>query len=203
MSYWKQSTVFLITTSLKYAKFSLYVCILTLGLNTAFAKDIAEHWEDFSNTSIQKPGHGNSSVVIFRPKDSINGPAVNVFIDGEYQASLLPEAYTQAPVCGGIHHMTVAYTNILTRYREKKIIGKKINPQTDQISYYRIVSNSDKSMRLEEVSSEQALKSIKKLSIRQNHTIPRISQRNCDKPGQNVKSSGHPVSSVLSIPTKY
>lgn len=171
-----------IATIVKYAKFSLYILIISLGLNVAFAKNIAEHWEDFTNTSIQPPQQGVSSIVVFRPKDSINGPAVNIFIDGEYQASLLPEAYTQASVCGGEHRLTVAYTNILTRYKEKKIIGKKINPQANQLSYYRIVSNSDKSMSLEEIPPSQALANIKKLSIHQNHTISRISQRHCDKP---------------------
>lgn len=188
-----------IDTLVKYTKFSLSIIVLILSFSTIFAQDVLEEWKDFRSTSIQAPKKGTSSIVIFRPKDTISGPAVNIFIDGEYQASLLPDAYTQAPICAGVHHLSIAYTNILTQYKEKKTIGQKINPQVNLVSYYRLVSLSDKSMHLEELTSSQALEGIKKLSTRQNHTIPRISQRNCDKSGRNSKSLGYPVSATSSI----
>jgi len=165
----------------------------------SFAQDVFEEWEDFKDTSIQEAEQNLSSIVIFRPKDTINGPAVNIFIDGEYQASLLPDAYTQAPVCPSMHHLSVAYTNILTHYKEKKVIGQKIVPQKGRVSFFRIISLDDKSMRLEELNSKQGLEGIKKLTVRQNHTVPRISSPQCEDFSSNAKHTGRPVSFVTSI----
>jgi len=172
-------------TYLRVLLFSLI--LLALSFNVASAQDVVEEWEDFKDTSIQEAEQNLSSIVIFRPKDSINGPAVNIFIDGEYQASLLPDAYTQASVCAGAHHLTVSYTNILTHYKEKEVIGQKVSLQKAKVGYFRIVSFKDRSMKLEELPATQAQEEIKKLTNRQNHTIPRVNKRICSKPANKIK----------------
>jgi hypothetical protein len=184
-------------TYLRVFLFSLI--LLALSFNVASAQDVIEEWEDFKDTSVQQAEQNLSSIVIFRPKDSINGPAVNIFIDGEYQASLLPDAYTQASVCAGAHHLTVSYTNILTHYKEKKVIGQKIVPQKGRVSFFRIISLDDKSMRLEQLNPKQGIEGIKNLTVRQNHTVPRISHPRCKDFTSNAKNTARPISFVTPI----
>jgi len=183
----KQSSTYLRDTLVHATKFSLSTFLLASCFGFVAAQDVIEEWKDFKDTTVQQAEQNLSSIVIFRPKDSIGGPAVNIFIDGEYQSSLLPDAYTQASVCAGVHHLSIAHTNILTQYKEKKVIGQKINSPKAKVSYFRIVSLKDKSMKLEELPATQAQEEIKKLTNKQNHTIPRVSKRICSKPAHQIK----------------
>jgi hypothetical protein len=183
----KQSSIYSHEPLIHATKLALSTFILASCFNFAVAQDVIEEWKDFKDTSVQQAEQNLSSIVIFRPKDTINGPAVNIFIDGEYQSSLLPDAYTQASICAGVHHLSIAHTNILTRYKEKEVIGQKISPQKAKVSYFRIISLKDKSMKLEELHEVKAQEEIKKLTNRQNHTIPRVSKRICSKPANQIK----------------
>ena len=74
-----------------------------------------EQWDEFIEENVSVPDKKLSNIVIYRAAE-LKGTAVNVFIDGEYHASLLPGAYTQAIVCPGVHRITMSYTNRITSY---------------------------------------------------------------------------------------
>lgn len=179
------------------SKFPLWFLIAALGFNIAFAKEstvsqvidknagsgknITEDWRNFRETSVEPPKRGTSSVVVFRPLNKVKGPAVNVYIDGEYQSSLLPGAYTQAKLCPGSHRLKVAYTNILTRYKEKRNAGQKSLLDAEEIAYYEIVTDKMSKLKLNALSEADALKLIRKLPPRQHHTITRVNKPQCSE----------------------
>lgn len=142
---------------------------------------IVEEWKHFSDTNIKEPSQGLSSVVVFRPLDYVQGPAVNLYIDGEYQASLLPGAYTQTSFCPGNHRFSVAYTNVLTKYKAKKRIGQKGFFSENKITYFQIDQDSKENLSIQLLSEAKALELIKKLPPRQRHTISRLNKRECPK----------------------
>ncbi len=158
---------------------------------------IIESWKNFGETDIKTPSHNLSSVVFFRPLDSIKGPAVNIYINGEYQASLLAGAYTQKSLCPGSHHFSLAYTNVLTKYKEKKRIGYKSTLTANKISYYKVDKDHNQKPRVQELSETNALALIKKLPSRQRHTISRVSKRECSQ-GKGIEET---TVSILPIDT--
>ena len=153
----------------------------SIDKNAGSGTGIIEDWQNFSDTDIKKPSNGLSRVVVFRPLDSVKGSAVNLYIDGEYQASLLAGAYTQRSFCPGTHHFSVAYTNVLTKYKEKKRVDYKSTFAGNKISYYKIDKDNKQKPVIRELSEKKALALIKKLPPRQQHTISRHNKRECPK----------------------
>ena len=153
----------------------------SIDKNAESGSSIIEEWKNFSDTDIKKPSNNLSSVVVFRPLDSVNGPAVNIYIDGEYQSSLLAGAYTQRSLCPGSHYYSLAYTNVLNKYKEKKRVSYKSSLTANKISYYKIDKDNKNKLRMQELSENSALALIKKLPPRQHHTISRINKRECSQ----------------------
>lgn len=151
----------------------------TVEKSARSGQGIIEKWKNFSDTDIKEPSEGLSSIVVFRPLDSVNGPAVNLYIDNEYQASLLAGAYTQTSFCPGTHRFSIAYTNVLSKYKEKVKRGQKSIFHANEITYYKIVQDSKQKLRIKALSEEKALALIKKLPPRQRHTISRLNKREC------------------------
>lgn len=174
---------------MNYKKFLLFLFIsLAAGFSFANAESPLEQWTDVKKSSMQQAEQNLSSVIIYRPKSVSSDLAINIYIDGEYQASLLSGSFTQAVICPGNHNFTIAYTNILTKYKEKKIIGQKFFTKAKRLIYLSVVSSKDKTIHLEKLSSSEASEGIKKLNTIQNHTITRVAKRNCNKPARHLKS---------------
>lgn len=141
---------------------------------------VIEHWENFEDLDIKQPDKGLTSIVFFRPVEHTKGPSVNVYIDGEYHASILPGAYTQLSLCPGTHHFSVAYTNVLTKYKAKKRVDHKNNFKKHQIVYYELTQGKNRPL-IRQMEEKKALSLIKKLPPRQKHTISRVSKRRCEQ----------------------
>lgn len=148
------------------------------GVTDRSTSDILEEWDKFILESVTVPDKKLSSIVIYRPLES-KGRAVNVYIDGEYHASLLPGAYTQAMVCPGNHKIVTAYTNPATRYREKKKQGKTVALKSALISFYRVTNPSSHGVTLLPMSKKEVTSIFTDKPRRQYHTISRVSRKSC------------------------
>jgi len=152
------------------------------GLRLLHAESPIEEWTNFKKSFLRETEQDLSSVVVYRPENFSKNRAINVYIDGEYQASLLPGAFTQAVVCPGRHNLVIVYTNISTEYREKKMIGQEFDTKGNRSIFLHIAPAEEGKIRLDQLSSSQATEDIEKLDLLQNHTLSRISKRNCDQP---------------------
>ena len=146
-----------------------------------FTSNSIEAWDESIRENITIPDNKLSSMVIYRPS-ALKGRAMNIYIDGEYQASLLPGAYTQAIVCPGNHHVVTAYTNPATHYREKKKQGERIALKADSLSFYQITDHPAHGLRLLPLTKEEATSLFADKTLRRSHTIPRLGRKACLQP---------------------
>lgn len=137
-----------------------------------------EEWDESIRENVTIPDKRLSSLVIYRPS-ALKGRAINVYIDGEYQASLLPGAYTQAMVCPGNHHVVTAYTNPATRYREKKKQGKSIGLKASFVSFYQVTNHPAHGLTLLPLSKEEASSLFEENPPKKSHTISRLDRKAC------------------------
>ena len=145
-----------------------------------------EAWNEFIPENVTIPEKRLSSLVIYRPS-ALKGRAINVYIDGEYQASLLPGAYTQAMVCPGNHHAVTAYTNPATRYQEKKKQGKSIGLKASVVSFYQVTNHPVHGLTLLPLSKEEASSLFEENPPKKSHTISRLDRKACLQPDLTAK----------------
>ena len=169
---------------MKAFKSCVIVCIFVLSSVLLSAQ--TENWENFSDQKVSNTPQSLSTIIIVRPAD-IQGKAINIFVDGEYVSSLLSNAYTQELVCPGTHRIKVAYTNISTRYKEKRSAGQSVTFNVGKKHFYRIVSAGGK-LQLQPLSEQERVTFFKKYPKKQNHTISRLNKKKCSQPSNTNKT---------------
>lgn len=62
--------------------------------------EVREHWSKYTSDSLntQQLGEQEALAVLYRPTN-LQGPAINVYINGRYQASIIDSGYTPIQVC--------------------------------------------------------------------------------------------------------
>lgn len=130
-------------------------------------------WTDTKNVGYSDTvPEGRASVVIYRPADAIEGATVNVYINGEYLASLQPNAYRQENVCSANQRLFAEFTQQDPAYREKATKGQYYNLPENHVAFFKIVNQNGKPA-LAQVSEDVAKEELKNVK-RQNHTLPRV-----------------------------
>ncbi|MFV2030286.1 MULTISPECIES: OmpA family protein [Neisseria] len=117
---------------------------------------------------------GRSSVVFYRSSDAIDGPTVNIYVNGEYLGSLQPNAYRQETVCAQNQRFHADFTNQDRAYRKKADLGDYYNLPEAAVSFFKITNNNGQPA-LEPVTPEQAEADLKGVQ-QQNHTLSRVSK---------------------------
>ncbi len=161
------------------------VIVFIFLLSSVLLSAQTENWNNFSDKKVVNTTQSLSSIVILRPTD-IQGKAINIFVDGEYISSLLPGAYTQELVCPGTHRIKVAYTNITTRYKEKRSAGQRETFNAGKKHFYRIVYVGSK-LQLQPLSEQERATFFTKHPKKQNHTISRFNKKKCYQPSNTKK----------------
>jgi hypothetical protein len=156
----------------------LVVAVETIGTTLLFAK--IEHWNDFGDMKVSEHTGTKDTMpalVIVRPA-TLEGSAVNVYVDGEYLTSLLPGAYTIERICPGKHRISLAYTDVQRRYREKRVGGKFFVFKPDR-TYYIGIEREGTQLNSRVLSLQEAKQVSRDYTRKQTHTISRISKRKC------------------------
>ena len=159
--------------------FSLLFVLTVFSTSTLFSK--IEHWDTFEDEDISEYYTKSEipEMIIARP-ESIKGRAINVYVDGEYVTSLLPGAYTVELVCPGKHRIKLAYTNVLTRYKEKQQGGQYFTFKPKKKYHFRILKKG-KSLLVKPLTSKEIEELKDHYTKKQHHTISRLSKRKCIK----------------------
>jgi len=168
--------------------FSFWVACLLLFSAEGKAQESAkaEVRDQFIQENVTIPDKELSSMVIYRAAE-LKGRAINIYIDGEYQASLLSGSYTQAIVCPGIHHVVTAFTNPATHYKEKKKQGKKIGLKASVVSFFQVINHPAHGLTLLPLSREKASSLFEDNSPRKSHTISRLGRKACQQSDLSAK----------------
>ena len=166
-------------------KHTLVLCLVSLSITTLFAK--VERWDTFAKEKAQEQqvSTRTAQIVIVRP-ENVSGKAINIYIDGEYVSSLLPGAYTEELVCSGRHRVNLAYTNIATRYKEKRTGGDLIDFKSGEKNLYAITKENGK-LRFKHYPKQDIPSLLTHYTKRQAHTISRLSKRKCTQPSKSTR----------------
>ncbi|NEN75768.1 OmpA family protein [Pelistega sp. NLN82] len=140
-----------------------------------------EKWHNFATSSVdtQQLGENQSQVVFFR-QDDIQGPAVNVYINGNYQASLLPNAFTPVTVCSAKTLLTSSFsTNTAFGNRTQ---GVNYTLPVGQTTYVKVIQDQRGQLTFVRVNEQEAKAAISQLP-KENQTLSRVpTPEQCGEP---------------------
>jgi hypothetical protein len=115
------------------------------------------------------------------PNDLANGELkpVNIYVDGAYLASLLPNASAQTLVCPGAHRISGLANRQEVALSEKNQQQINVQMASGGVHYYAAQVEAGQVIRLQSVAAETALSDMQQLP-RQVHTISRTAPLQCD-----------------------
>ena len=140
---------------------------------------LAEQWQTFgapvpANESVTP---GWAGAIFYRPAGA-GGPAANIYVNGEYLASLLPGGYRYAELCPYNQRLASAYTGQDPAYNIKAGAGEFYDLPKGYVSFFRVV-DSGMGPSLQAVNRATAGRDLGLLR-EQVHTLPRLEQnRSC------------------------
>lgn len=132
-----------------------------------------ERW--LKNTSdffgAQKLDERKSQVIFYREAGAIEGPAVNIYIDGAYHASLLENHYKKIELCAQTHLFSTAFSS-RTGFADKER-GIYFTLPSKQSSFIKITHDANGQPAFERVDAQTGKKAILRLPT-QEQTLSRV-----------------------------
>lgn len=129
-----------------------------------------EKWENFSAQKINKNLNAEQSLVVFyRPLNSTN-PAVDIYVNREYQTSLLNGGVSAITLCHNNNLISMSYTS--NTHFGNRTKGTQFTAPAQQISYVKLDTSSSKEPTFIFVPAEQAEKEMQGLKY-QSHVLSR------------------------------
>lgn len=120
------------------------------------------------------------SVVFFRDAGASarSRQSVNVYINGQYQASLVDNNFSEYALCPGQHSLVVAINDAQQRYAAKQqrtnfVVG------SEPIQYFRVSEDAAGQVRVVPATAAAAQAAVPSLRTRQAHTISRVTRTGC------------------------
>lgn len=149
------------------------------GTRTHDGKTVRENWENYSGEplSTAQLSEREALAVLYRPSD-LAGPAVNVYINGRYQASLLNEGYTPVAVCAEKSLFAASYTT--NQGFGNRTQGVTYALPAQEKTFVRVTQNAAGEPIFERVSEEQAAAEMP-FKNKVTQTLSRVSS-SCDQP---------------------
>lgn len=120
------------------------------------------------------------AVVIYR--EAVGGARaqapINIYVNGEYQASLVGAAYTEQALCPGSHRLQAAFDDAQHRYAGKQG-GSTYAIGSEPVQYFRVAEDGARQAAIIPVSADAAQASASSLQTLQQHTIARVVNDGC------------------------
>ncbi len=157
--------------------FALSGCVS--GVSSSTGK--LERWTTFDGKtiSLKKMGVNQATVYFYREENAFTGPAVNVFVDGDYLASIKAGGYRAALVCSAGERILPSFTKN-TGFADRDT-GIDYNFEVGSTSYVKIVLNEAGQPVFQRVSDNEGKDAIGRLA-KQTQTLPRVKDnRVCQK----------------------
>ncbi len=132
-----------------------------------------ERWTTFDGKTISLPKMGDkqATVYFYREKGAIDGPAVNVFIDGDYLASVLDGGYRAGVICSTGERLPPNFTTN-KRFADRDT-GVDYNFEAGKVHYVKIVLDDHKRPVFQRVSVQEGARAVRGLR-QETQTLPRV-----------------------------
>lgn len=159
----------------------------TLGLVMAFAlmgctaqhsgqTQPLETWRNYAPNRLSQVNIGEQQgLLVFYREDDVQGNAVNLYINGNYQTSLLENAFTPVVLCAGSQNLSVSFSS--NQGFGNRTEGKVVRLNDRDITYVKLAQQSGK-LTFDVVPNYLAKEVVEKLST-QNQTISRLASKAC------------------------
>lgn len=156
----------------------LVLSTLTFALAACTTLTPREQWQTLGDTAISAPplADHQALAVFYRPAES-HPKAVNLYINGDYQASLLAGSFTTMPVCGTKQQFSASVSRH-TAFGNRHT-GAHYTLPVQETAYLRVTTNSQGEAILAHV--DQATASAEIAALKQvNTTVSRVkAPRDC------------------------
>lgn len=143
--------------------------------STRSANQPLEVWQNYqvsqiSNTNLQ---HDQALAVFYR-QNNIKGSAVNVYVNGDYQTSLLPNSFSSVPVCANKQMFSSSFVE-KGKFGNRKD-GVSYTLPAKKIVYIKVVNGKNGQPEFEQVDEATAVKDLTNLK-KVSHTLSRAKFR--------------------------
>ncbi|TCP90149.1 outer membrane protein OmpA-like peptidoglycan-associated protein [Cricetibacter osteomyelitidis] len=129
-----------------------------------------EVWNNFEKSSVSAQLGDNQALVVFYRQDDIAGQAANIYVDGNYQASLLPNAFSPIAVCADKHLFSVSFSS--ANQFGNRTQGVNYTLPVGEVNYVK-VSQVNGKLSFERVESAVGSAAVSKLP-KENQTLSRV-----------------------------
>ncbi|MBF0751552.1 MULTISPECIES: OmpA family protein [Pasteurellaceae] len=139
-----------------------------------------EVWNNFNESKISAQLGENQSLAVFYRQGDLQGPATNIYIDGNYQASLLPNAYSAVPVCADKHLFSTSFS--INQKFGNRTQGVSYTLPIGEVAYVKVSQEANGQLYLQRVERSIAEQEIANLP-KENQTLSRVpNAANCQPP---------------------
>lgn len=166
---------------MKRSLLGVAVALTLTGCSLRDANEPLEVWNTFDQPKISTEQLGeNQSLLVFFREGDIQGPAANIYINGNYQASLLSNAVTPVAVCSAQNLLTTSFSSNAQFGNRSQ--GVNYTLPVGEVSYVKMIQESNGNLNFLRVSAEEAQQVVANLP-KENQTLSRVpAPANCGEP---------------------
>lgn len=148
--------------------------------------DQVERWhmtETRRPTPVEKvPGAARQPVRVVFFREAGKGERaqipINLYINGQYQASLVGNTYTEQSLCPGEHGLAVHFRDVELRYMSKRE-SRQVAIDAEPVQYFRVSESATGAAQVSAVAGDKAAVVAPTLQLLQTHTISRVVRNGC------------------------
>lgn len=144
------------------------------SLNGASSSNGAlEKWTTFGGKTVPvgTMGDKQSRVVFMREAGAVSGPAINVFVDGDYLTSLLDGGYRSAIVCSSGEQILATVNS--SKGFARRDTGIDYNFVTGETAYVKVATGANGQLMFQRVAATEG-EALKNTLKQETQTLPRV-----------------------------
>lgn len=149
-----------------------------LDSENALEKWYRYHEDTIHSTKLQD----DQALAVFYRTDSVNPTGINVYVNGDYQASVLPNSYSPLAVC--VNNALFSSSYVTNKKFGNRVDGERRQLNAGETYYFKLVDSKKGYPVFEAVSAEQAKADLAAANGEIRHTLPRTAGKNCEKIGE-------------------
>lgn len=148
----------------------------TLAVTACTNNNASENWTNYDSAFLSASQlSDNQSLAVFYRTADFQGPAVNVYVNGDYQVSLLEKGYSPIALCANNQLVTASYTHEGFGNRTQ---GNHFDLPAKEIAYFRATAKGNK-VSFEQVDVATASDELNALEGKVTHALSRV-RNNCN-----------------------
>lgn len=150
-----------------------------------------EHWNRYHEDSIRSIKlQDNQALAVFYRTEKLEGEGANVYVNGDYQASILQASYTPVAVCA--NKPLFSASRVTNKQFGNRTDGIRYELEEGKTHYFKLVQDNKGQLTFEAVPAEQAKAELAGMKGEIRHTLPRVATPNaCDVKADNKTLSAH------------